>query len=214
MSEKVNETISLFISKLSETTGYKYLKSSRSLKKTIGQMVFEVIFFSSKWNDDNNIEINADFRVSYKKFGALSTIHSIVASKSFQNDKEYWYDISSKDKFEETLKFFEMELQTTAVDLSDRFNKDFKDGCQYLLEEKFNEYNVFFDFLIDVLGEERVMYRVNEFVEQLNESDMQQIADYKEGVKNKTWMLNRSNMRFVVENGYINPNKEKNNKPI
>ena len=82
------------------------------------------------------------------------------------------------------------------------------------MREKVNEYNVFFDFLIDVLGEERVMYRVNEFVEQLNESDMQQIADYKEGVKNKTWMLNRSNMRFVVENGYINPNKEKNNKPI
>ena len=66
MSEKVNDTIALFISKLSETTGYKYLKSRRSLKKTIGQIVFEVLFFSSKWNDDNNIEINADFRVSYK----------------------------------------------------------------------------------------------------------------------------------------------------
>ena len=87
-------------------------------------------------------------------------------------------------------------------------------GWRETMSEKVNEYNVFFDFLIDVLGEERVMYRVNEFVEQLNGSDMQQIADYKEGVKNKTWMLNRSNMRFVVENGYINPNKEKNNKPI
>ena len=97
MSEKANETISLFISKLSETTGYKYLKSSKSLKKTVGQIVFEVIFFSSKWNDDNNIEINADFRVSYKKYGATSSIHSIVASKGFQSGKEYWYDISSKD---------------------------------------------------------------------------------------------------------------------
>ena len=38
MSEKVNDTIALFISKLSETTGYKYLKSRRSLKKTIGQI--------------------------------------------------------------------------------------------------------------------------------------------------------------------------------
>ena len=118
MSGKANETISLFISKLSETTGYKYLKSSRSLKKTIGQIVFEVIFFSSKWNDDNNIEINADFRVTYKKYGATSSIHSIVASKGFQSGK-------------------------------------------------------------------------------------QQIADYKKGVKNKSWMLNRSNMRFIVDNGYI-----------
>lgn len=48
MSEKVNDTIALFISKLSETTGYKYLKSRSSLKKTTGQIVFEVLFFFIK----------------------------------------------------------------------------------------------------------------------------------------------------------------------
>lgn len=202
-SEIVNETISLFISKLSDATGYKYVKSSRSLKKTVGQIVFEVLFFSSKWNDDDSIEINADFRISYKKYGAASTIHGIVASKSFQPDKEYWYDISSEDKFDETLKYFEAELQATAVDLADRFDKDFNDACRYLLEEKFNEYKVFFDFLIDVLGEEKVLYRVTEFTERLSESDRQQIADYKKGIKNKAWMLNRSNLRFVADNGYI-----------
>lgn len=57
MSEKVNDTISLFISRLSEATGYKYLKNNGSLKKTVGQMVFEVLFFSSKYNDDNNLEV-------------------------------------------------------------------------------------------------------------------------------------------------------------
>ena len=87
--------------------------------------------------------------------------------------------------------------------MSDRFDKDFKAACQYLLEEKFNEYNVFFDFLVDVLGEEKVMYRVNEFMEQLSESDKQQIADYKKGAKDKPWMINRSNMRFVADNGYL-----------
>lgn len=203
MSEKVNDTIALFISKLSETTGYKYLKSRSSLKKTTGQIVFEVLFFSSKWNDDNNIKINADFRVSYKKYGAASTAYSVVVSKNFENNKEYWYDISNESKFDEILKYFETELQTTAVDLSDRFDKDFKAACQYLLEEKFKEYNVFFDFLVDVLGEEKVMYRINEFIEQLSESDKQQIADYKKGAKDKTWMLNRSNMRFVADKGYL-----------
>ena len=203
MSEKVNDTIALFISKLSETTGYKYLKSRRSLKKTIGQIVFEVLFFSSKWNDDNNIEINVDFRVSYKKYGAASTAYSVVASKSFENNKEYWYDISNESKFDEVMKYFETELQTTAVDLSHRFDKDFTAACQYLLEEKFKEYNVFFDFLVDVLGEEKVMYRINEFMEQLSEFDKQQIADYKKGAKDKTWMLNRSNMRYVADNGYL-----------
>ena len=126
-----------------------------------------------------------------------------MASKSVQPDKEYWYDISSEGKFEETLKYFETELQATAVDLADRFDKDFNDACRYLLEEKFNEYNVFFDFLIDVRGEEKVLYRVTEFTERLSESDRQQIADYKKGIKNKAWMLNRSTLRFVVDNGYI-----------
>lgn len=89
------------------------------------------------------------------------------------------------------------------MDLADRFDKDFNDACRYLLEEKFNEYKVFFDFLIDVLGEEKVLYRVTEFTERLSESDRQQIADYKKGIKNKAWMLNRSNLRFVADNGYI-----------
>lgn len=120
-----------------------------------------------------------------------------------KNNKEYWYDISNESKFDEVMKYFETELQTTAVDLSDRFDKDFTAACQYLLEEKFKEYNVFFDFLVDVLGEEKVMYRINEFMEQLSESDKQQIADYKKGAKDKFWMLNRSNMRFVADNGYL-----------
>lgn len=47
------------------------------------------------------------------------------------------------------------------------------------------------------------MYRINEFMEQLSESDKQQIADYKKGAKYKFWMLNRSNMRFVADNGYL-----------
>ena len=63
---------------------------------------------------------------------------------------------------------------------------------------------MFFDFLVDVLGEEKVIYRVNEYIEQLSDSDKQQIADYKNGARNKTWMLNKSNMRFVADNGYIN----------
>ena len=43
----------------------------------------------------------------------------------------------------------------------------------------------------------------NEFIEQLSESDKQQIADYKKGAKDKTWMLNRSNTHFVADNGYL-----------
>lgn len=90
----------------------------------VGSIVFEVLFFSSKWNEaGKSIEINADFRVSYKKYGAASTIHSIIA---------------------------------------ERFAKDIDGACQYLLEEVFDDYNVTLDFLDEMLGTDRIMYRIRE----------------------------------------------------
>ncbi len=138
----VDETISLFITKLSESTGFKYLKSRRALKKMVGSIVFEVLFFSSKWNEaGKSIEINADFRVSYKKYGVASTIHSIIAEKSFQEKNSYWFDISTEDKFEAVLNLFDKKLHATAVDLAERFAKDIDGASQYLLDEVFDDYN-------------------------------------------------------------------------
>ena len=30
-----------------------------------------------------------------------------------------------------------------------------------------------------------------------------QIAEYKKGVRNKIWMLNRNNIKYIVDNGII-----------
>ena len=161
----VDETISLFITKLSESTGFKYLKSRRALKKVVGSIVFEVLFFSSKWNEaGKSIEINADFRVSYKKYGAASTIHSIIA---------------------------------------ERFAKDIDGACQYLLDEVFDDYNVALDFLDEMLGTDRIMYRIKEISDSLSDTEYQQIKDYRNGARNVPWMLNRCNLHYIVDKGYI-----------
>lgn len=198
----VDETISLFITRLSERTGFKYLKSHRALKNTVGPIVLEILFFSSKWNGEGSVEINADLRISYKKYGAASTAQSTVAGVSFRPDNGYWYDISDSDKFENVLKQFEKDLKDTAVDIFIRFETDYESACQYLLDEKFYEYKVELDFLEEVLGDEKIKYRVNEIVEALTDSERQQIEEYKKGAKNKMWMLNRCNLRFIVEKGY------------
>ncbi|MCQ2503054.1 MAG: hypothetical protein MJ084_04855 [Saccharofermentans sp.] len=198
----VDETISLFITRLSERTGFKYLKSRRALKNTVGPIVLEILFFSSKWNGEGSVEINADLRISYKKYGAASTAQSTVAGVSFRPDNGYWYDISDSDKFENVLKQFEKDLKDTAVDIFIRFETDYESACQYLLDEKFYEYKVELDFLEEVLGDEKIKYRVNEIVEALTDSERQQIEEYKKGAKNKMWMLNRCNLRFIVEKGY------------
>ena len=199
----VDETISLFITRLSENTGFKYLKSRRALKKIVGPIVFEVLFFSSKWNGEGSVEINADLRISYKKYGATSTAQSIIAGISFRPNKGYWYDISDDNKFESVLMQFEKELLNTAVDMCKRFETDLESACQYLLDDKFYEYKVELDFLEDILGVEKIKYRVNEIVDELTDSQYQQIEEYKNGAKNKMWMLNRCNLRFIVDKGFV-----------
>ena len=65
----VEEAKTRLIYELSIITGFKYLKSG-VLKKTIKDIVFEINFFSSKWNvSEQSIEINADLRLVYKKYG-------------------------------------------------------------------------------------------------------------------------------------------------
>ena len=76
---------------LIESTGWKYLKSRNCLKKTVKDLVFEINFFSSKWNQSHqSVEMNADFRMIYKKYGSVP-VNNIVASVQYLPEtKEGW----------------------------------------------------------------------------------------------------------------------------
>lgn len=78
----VAEAKTRLIQELSEITGFKYLKSG-VLKKTVKDIVFEINFFSSKWNESGqSIEINAELRLIYKTYGKLP-VDNVVASMSW-----------------------------------------------------------------------------------------------------------------------------------
>lgn len=47
----VEEATDMLMSGLAEDTGWKYLKSQRVIKQTVDKLVFEINFFSSKWNE-------------------------------------------------------------------------------------------------------------------------------------------------------------------
>ena len=97
----VEDAKTRLIQELSEVTGFKYLKSG-VLKKSVKDIVFEIHFFSSKWNvSGQSIEINAELRLVYKKYGKLP-VDNIVALMSYQPNNGYWYDISTESKLLET----------------------------------------------------------------------------------------------------------------
>ena len=41
-------------------------------------------------------------------------------------------------------------------------------------------------------------------IKSLSEEEKQQIKDYRNGARTKQWMLNPSNLKFIVDNDYVN----------
>ncbi len=195
----VEEPKTRLIYELSTVTGFKYLKSG-ILKKTIKDVVFEINFFSSKWNaPGQSIEINADMRIVYKKYGKLP-IDNVVASMSYNPPDGYWYDISTESNWLETRDILEQRFRETAMDLVNRFEEDYNAAIQYLFFEGFEKYNVYLDFVADNLGQEIIKDKAQKIYDGLSDDWKEQVLQYQNGARNKSWMLNRCNLKYIVDN--------------
>lgn len=195
----VEEAISRLIYELSIITDFKYLKSG-VLKKTIKDVVFEINFFSSKWNvSGQSIEINADLRLIYKKYGKLP-VDNVIAAMSYNPSDGYWYDISTESKLHETRNILEQRFRETAMDLANRFETDYDAAIQYLFLEGFEKYNVHLDFVADNLGQEIIKDKAQQIYSELSDEEKEQVIQYQNGARNKSWMLNRCNLKYIVDN--------------
>lgn len=192
------------ISELALVTGFKCLKSG-VLKKSIKDIVFEIHFFSSKWNvSGQRIEINAELRLTYKKYGKLpSSINNVVAFMEYHPMEGHWYDISTESKLFETKNILEQRFRESAMDLADRFEKDYNAAIQYLFFEGFEKYNVYLDFIADNLGKAVVKEKAQQIYEELSDEVKEQVVQYQNGARNKGWMLNRCNLKYIVDNNML-----------
>ena len=192
------------ISELALVTGFKCLKSG-VLKKSIKDIVFEIHFFSSKWNvSGQRIEINAELRLTYKKYEKLpSSINNVVAFMEYHPMEGHWYDISTESKLFETKNILEQRFRESAMDLADRFEKDYNAAIQYLFFEGFEKYNVYLDFIADNLGKAVVKEKAQQIYEELSDEVKEQVVQYQNGARNKGWMLNRCNLKYIVDNNML-----------
>lgn len=195
----VEDAKTRLIYELAIITGFKYLKSG-VLKKTVKDIVFEINFFTSKWNaSGQSIEINADLRLVYKKYGKLP-VDNVVASMSYNPADGYWYDISTESKLLETRNILEQRFRETALDLVNRFECDYASAIQYLFFEGFEKYNVHLDFIADNLGQEVIRGKAQQIYAELSDEVKEQVVQYQNGARNKNWMLNRCNLKYIVDN--------------
>ena len=195
----VQEAKTKLIYDLSIITGFKYLKSG-ILKKTIKDIVFEIHFFSSKWNTSGqSIKINAELRLVYKKYGKLA-VDNVVAFMSYNPIDGYWYDISTESKLRETKDLLEQSFKETVLDLVTRFEEDYNSAIQYLFLEEFDKYNVYLDFVADNLGKNVIKDKAQQIYDELSNEEKEQVIQYQNGARNKQWMLNRCNLKYIVDN--------------
>ena len=195
----VEEARTRLIYGLSLVTGFKYLKSG-VLKKKIQDIEFEVNFFSSKWNTTGEtVEIMAELSLIYKKYGKLP-IDNVVAFISYQPTSGYWYDISTESKLLDTMKILEESLRDTAIDLVSRFEADYTAAVQYLFLTGFEKYHVHLDFVADVLGQTAIEDKAQQIYDELTNDEKEQVAQYQNGARNKPWMINRCNLKYIADN--------------
>ena len=195
----VEDAKARLIYELSILTDFKYLKSG-VLKKTVKDIVFEINFFSSKWNaSGQSIEINADLRLIYKKYGKLP-VDNVVASMSYHPADGYWYDISTESKLFETKEILEQRFQETVLDLVSRFESDYTSATEYIFFEGFEKYNVHLDYIADTLGQDVIKEKTQQIYDGLSEDWKEQVVQYQNGARNKGWMLNRCNLKYIVDN--------------
>ena len=195
----VEEATEKIFTKLTDSTGWKFLKSQRSLKKTFKDLIFEILFFSSKWNaSGQNVEINAEFRVSYKKFGKLP-VDNIIAQVSYQPEGAYWYDISTEEKLSAVYEELNDRIQSTAVKLYIEFELDYKTAAEKLLNEYFDEYNVRLDFIAEILGKDAVLEKAQKIYDGLSDKMKLEVKEYIKGDRSKKWMINRNNLKYIID---------------
>ena len=162
--------------------------------------MFEINFFSSKWNaSGQSIEVNADLRIIYKKYGKLP-VDNVIASMSYNPKDGYWYDISTESKLLETKNILEKRFRDTAMDLVKRFDEDYNAAIRYLFFEGFEKYNVYLDFVADNLGQEIIKDKAQQIYEGLSDECKEQVIQYQNGARSKSWMLNRCNLKYIVDN--------------
>ncbi len=213
---KVEEAQEKLYAALAEATSFKYLKSQKCLKKVVNDLVFEIDFFSSKWNKSYEIiDIEASFVLMNKKYGK-ERVNCVVASKSFC-PKSGWYDISTQRKLENTFNDLRINFKEI-VDLCNRFEEDFLLAVEYLYNNLFDEYNVAIDFIVDNLGVDKSMNKIKEIYLNIPVKERETYKKIEKELNTKlkngdmtclkmdglkTWMCNRSNWKYIMDNKFI-----------
>lgn len=145
------QTVITMIEKRLVSDGWKYIKSKRTTKKVVGDLSFEIIFSSSKWNrKGESIRIDCFAAMYCKKYEfpdktiLAYTYEPLDCNLSGGNK---WYDITFKENFGGVVEDICFQLTNSIVLLASEFEEDFKaagirlskEGLRYTYPSIYND---------------------------------------------------------------------------
>ena len=198
----IQEAQDQLFTNISEHTGWKRLKSTHCLKKTVNDLVFEIAFFSSKWNVSfERVEVQCFFNLYCKKFDKALNIHSSIGFFKITPPNEEWYDISDEEKLFLATKQICNQFDKDILPVCRGLEEDFQNTIIELTTKKnFDKYNLKLQFLDVYAGREHVIQLAQQYTESLPPEIKQDIEKYKQGDRSKAWMCNPSNLKYIIDN--------------
>lgn len=201
MGEVVKECIDSFIMDINHAIDWKYLKSRRMLKKQVNEIIFQIDFYSSKYNDNSRIEIRSECRVWCRRYDKSLTIKSGIANISFLAEAGYWWDIQKENSRENTFQSIIKELQTKVLPIVEEMEKDYNSGLRELVYRYgFNAFSNSIQFIDEVLGREEAFRAAGEYSKNFSEMERNILKRFARG---ECKLVNERNLHYMIENQLI-----------
>lgn len=201
MGEVVKECIDSFIMDINHAIDWKYLKSRRMLKKQVNEIIFQIDFYSSKYNDNSRIEIRSECRVWCRRYDKSLTIKSGIANISFLAEAGYWWDIQKENSRENTFQPIIKEIQTKVLPIVEEMEKDYNSGLRELVYRYgFNAFSNSIQFIDEVLGREEAFRAAGEYSKNFSEMERNILKRFARG---ECKLVNERNLHYMIENQLI-----------
>ncbi len=118
---------------LAECTGWKFIKSKPCLRQRMDDIVLELVFYSSKYNNlEDTVEMNCEFRIWCKAYDKVCNINSKIAYCLIRPDDGYWYDIASMSNLERAREDIKQKIGQYVMPAAEAFEKGREAGLSYI----------------------------------------------------------------------------------
>ncbi len=185
------EYIDAFIAEVNEEIQWNYLKSSKTLKKKIGDVVFEIDFYSSKYNGmDAQIELRSECRV-WCNYG-------MIAILPFLENWDYWWDITNSSKRQQVKKSLLAEIEKKVLSVVSVMQEDFVKGVMAIVtRNSFDRFSSSLQFIDEYVGREQAIELAKSYVDKFSSVDWMRAKSYLNGTDD---LCNEHNLKYLIDN--------------